>query len=131
MTALSLSAHDRQAIEAIEGQLAASDPRLAAMMATFSRLEDGEAVPAREQIQAARRQRQAKRHRLASQRQAGRTRPVLSRNLRTLHIALVLWVVMTIALAIAFVAVGSHGGSRPPARSHGCRVIAAFDTCGT
>lgn len=124
MTALSLSAHDRQVIEAIEGRLAASDPQLAAMMSTFSRLEDGEAVPAREQIRAGRQ------HRPARQRHVGRARRVLSRNPRTLHIAMALWVVVTIALAITIMAVASLGTSRPPSRSHDCTVIAAFDTCG-
>lgn len=121
---MSLSAHDRQALEAIEGRLAASDPRLAAMLSTFSRLEDGEAVPAREQI------REGRQHRLARHRRAGRARRVLSRNPRTLYIALALWVIMTIVIAIAIVAVVSHGGSRSTPRSHGCTVIAAFDTCG-
>jgi hypothetical protein len=49
---LTLNAHDRQALDVIEERLAASDTRLAAMLSAFSRLADGEAIPAREQIQA-------------------------------------------------------------------------------
>lgn len=125
MTALSLSAHDRQALEALEERLAASDPRLAAMLSTFSRLEDGEAVPAREQIPA------GKQRRPARQRPAGRARRPLLRNPRTVHIALALWVVMTIAIAIVIMTVLSHGGSRLAPRSHGCTVVAVLVPCGT
>jgi hypothetical protein len=49
---LSLNSRDRQALDMIEEGLAASDTQLAAMLSTFSRLADGEAIPAREQIQA-------------------------------------------------------------------------------
>jgi hypothetical protein len=49
---VSLSAHDRRALDLIGESLAGSDPRLAAMMSAFSRLADGEAMPGRERIQA-------------------------------------------------------------------------------
>jgi heme/copper-type cytochrome/quinol oxidase subunit 3 len=49
---LSLSSRDRHALDMIEEGLAASDTQLAAMLSTFSRLADGEEIPAREQIQA-------------------------------------------------------------------------------
>jgi hypothetical protein len=49
---LSLNSRDRHALDMIEERLAASDTQLAAMLSTFSRLADGEAIPAREQIQA-------------------------------------------------------------------------------
>jgi hypothetical protein len=51
---VSLSAHDRRALNLIGESLAGSDPRLAAMMSAFSRLADGEAMPGRERIQAGR-----------------------------------------------------------------------------
>ena len=45
---MSLSSRDRQALEAIEGELAASDQRLASMLAFFTRLVAGEAMPVRD-----------------------------------------------------------------------------------
>jgi hypothetical protein len=49
---VSLSAHDRRELGAIEQELAASDPQLAAMLSTFSRLAADEAMPGRERIPA-------------------------------------------------------------------------------
>lgn len=96
--ALSLSAHDRQELEEIEEGLAASDPQLAAMLSTFSRLVDGEAIPAREQIRA------DKQNRAARQRPAVRVRWVLPTDRRhLLQIAIALWVMMTIVIAIVIV----------------------------
>jgi hypothetical protein len=68
---LSLNSRDRRALDMIEERLAASDTQLAAMLSAFSRLADGEAIPAREQIQAdkqrARRSRADRRTRLGLQ----------------------------------------------------------------
>jgi hypothetical protein len=50
--AMSLSARDRQALDSIEDQLSGSDPRLASLMATFTRLASDEAMPPREDIRA-------------------------------------------------------------------------------
>lgn len=47
---MSLSAHDRHELGAIEQELAASAPQLAAMLATFSRLTVGEPMPGLERI---------------------------------------------------------------------------------
>lgn len=49
---MSLSAHDRQELDVIEERLATADPQLAGLLATFSRLADGEEIPAREEIPA-------------------------------------------------------------------------------
>lgn len=51
---MSLSAHDRQELGAIENEFIASEPRLVAMLSTFSRLAAGEAMPGRERIEAGR-----------------------------------------------------------------------------
>jgi hypothetical protein len=48
---VSLSAHDRHALDLIGESLAGSDPHLAAMMSAFSRLAEGEEMPGRERIQ--------------------------------------------------------------------------------
>lgn len=47
---MSLSAPERQALDAIEGGLAESSPSLAAMLTTFSRLAADEEMPPREQV---------------------------------------------------------------------------------
>lgn len=52
---MSISEQDSQALGSIEHQLACSDPVLASMLAIFSRLAAGEAMPVRERIKAPRR----------------------------------------------------------------------------
>jgi hypothetical protein len=52
---MSLSAHERQALDGIADQLAHSDPRLASLLATFNRLASGEEMPTGEKVIAARR----------------------------------------------------------------------------
>jgi Protein of unknown function (DUF3040) len=51
--AVSLSAHDKEALDLIEEGLAASDPRFAAKLSAFTQLTDGGEMPARERIRAA------------------------------------------------------------------------------
>lgn len=57
-------AREQQALDDIKDTLAGSDPKLAALLAGFSRLASGEEMPARERIQADgwRRIRRARRH---------------------------------------------------------------------
>lgn len=50
---MSLSAPEQQALDLIEAELAGSDARLAALLATFARLTSGDAMPARETIRVA------------------------------------------------------------------------------
>lgn len=50
---MSLSAPEQQALDLIEDELAGSDARLAALLATFARLTSGDAMPARETIRVA------------------------------------------------------------------------------
>lgn len=45
---MSISERERQALDSIENELARSAPRLASMLAMFSRLTSGEQMPARE-----------------------------------------------------------------------------------
>lgn len=49
---MSLSAWEQQALDSIKEGLARSDPRLAALLATFTRLVSGEEMPVRETIRA-------------------------------------------------------------------------------
>jgi len=54
VAAMSLSAREEQILGSIEGGLARSDPKLAWMIATFTRLASGEEMPVREKIHAVR-----------------------------------------------------------------------------
>ena len=51
---MTLAADDRRALSRIEGALRRSDPKLAAMLATFNRLNQTERMPARERLRAPR-----------------------------------------------------------------------------
>jgi Protein of unknown function (DUF3040) len=53
-TSMTLAADDRRALSRIEGALRRSDPKLAAMLATFNRLNQAERMPARERLRAPR-----------------------------------------------------------------------------
>lgn len=54
VAAMSLSAREEQILGSIEDGLARSDPKLAWMLATFTRLVSGEEMPVREKIRAVR-----------------------------------------------------------------------------
>jgi hypothetical protein len=97
---LPLNAHDKRALDMIEERLAASDTQLAAMLSTFSRLTDGEAIPACEQIQADK-QRTAD-HAVRSVFPGRRPRPGL-------WIILTMWLI-TSSVLIAVALVLSHTG---------------------
>lgn len=47
---MSLSPREQQILHSIEGELARCDLRLTSLLATFTRLTAGEALPARENI---------------------------------------------------------------------------------
>jgi hypothetical protein len=49
---MSLSAREQQALDSIEDRLADSDPNLASLMATFTRLASGREMPRQERIRA-------------------------------------------------------------------------------
>jgi Protein of unknown function (DUF3040) len=48
--AMSLSAWEQQTLDSIKDGLTGSDPQLAALLTTFTRLASGEAMPAQEEI---------------------------------------------------------------------------------
>jgi heme/copper-type cytochrome/quinol oxidase subunit 3 len=98
---LSLNSRDIQALGKIEERLAASDTQLAAMLSTFSRLADGEAIPAREQIQADKQR--ARRPWAARPRAARRTR-------LGLQATMAVWLIIS-SVVIAVAVVLSHTGS--------------------
>jgi hypothetical protein len=111
---MSLSAHEQHALDTIEDDLAGSDPKLASMLATFSRLAAGEEMPVREKTRAGRpratgcqqRRRRARRH-------AGITRSAWRRPVGPWASAL-LFLVVAVAVVVTVVValVVSHGGNR-------------------
>jgi Protein of unknown function (DUF3040) len=95
---MSLSASERQALDSIRDGLAGSDPELAALLVMFGRLASGEAMPACETV------------RRGSRPPARRSRRITLR-LSLQQIALLLWLVVTIALITVGVVL-SHVGSQ-------------------
>lgn len=87
---MSLSAEEQQALDVIEDGLADAAPELAKLLATFTRLESGEQMPARERIRPA--------GRLAAERIGQRTRRVLVRRLGRQWTFLLVWLAVAIAL---------------------------------
>jgi len=94
---MGLSSRERHALDSIEGALAGSDPRLAAMLTAFTRLSAGERMPELERIPAGRR------HPHHGERRTGWQRA-----------GLVICLLISIALIAA--AAASRGSQ------HGCRV---------
>jgi hypothetical protein len=103
---MSLTAREKQALESIESRLVGSDPRLASMLDTFTRLTLGEDMPAREVI----------RPRHCTSRQERRTGKRLRRLVERVgrpQAAMLVWLVISIALlATALVINRSGGGGR-------------------
>jgi hypothetical protein len=101
VAAMSLSSHEQHALHSIENRLCVSDPELASLLATFTRLTAGEDMPAREKTPTGRlapRRSHRRRHRLRY-----RTRRLAVRPRRSL-----LWqaagLVLGLLVAVAVVA---------------------------
>jgi hypothetical protein len=107
--AMSLSAHDQQALDSIENRLVGSDPRLASLLATFGRLAAGEELPVRERIRAG--------WRRVSCRPPGRWRRprqgvrqgLPARCLRRQLVLPLLWLAISVALIAVALAIGQGG----------------------
>jgi hypothetical protein len=111
---MSLSAREEQILGSIEDGLARSDPKLAWMLATFTRLASGEEMPVREKIHAARlvanlRDRRHPRRDVARRRARRLYRHLGLPQYGVLWLAAVMVVAVVAVVAVA-VAV-SHGGS--------------------
>ncbi len=98
---MSLSEREQQALQSIEDGLTGADPRLAALLATFTRLTADEALPLRERIDAGRRLGVRPRRRM----------PLPGGRLPWQYTCALLWFGVTLAL-IALALVLGHGGSR-------------------
>ena len=99
-----ISADDRQTLDRIEEGLAAAAAELAAMLATFARLNAGERMPARESIRI--------RERADASRHGRRHRP------RGLVRGPALWLLVSASVVLLAAATGlalaaGHGGVRP------------------
>lgn len=105
---MGLSSRDRQELGCIEERLVSSDPELASMLATFSRLVAGENMPERERIRTGRAARR-RRHESREPADPGRPRGRISRSRK----AVALWLVMTVALIVAAVTASHIGGAGP------------------
>jgi hypothetical protein len=93
-----LSARDQQALDAIQDALASSDPGLTSMLAQFSRLAAGQAMPARERIRGRRRH-------------TARVRRRSRWHLGWAVKSMALWLAITVALVVAALAARHAGGS--------------------
>jgi hypothetical protein len=106
---MSLSAWERQALDSIRDGLA--DSELAALLATFTRLESGEEMPAGEEIVAGSRQ-AARRPRRKGRHQTLRHARLVYRHLGYQRAVLLLWFlvsVVLVAVAVVLNAGASHG----------------------
>jgi hypothetical protein len=123
---MSLSAWEQQTLDSIKDGLAGSDPQLAALLITFTRLASAEEMPVQETIRAGSRRAlrwplRKSRHRRRDGR--GRSRPMLGR-VKLQWALLMLWLVITVAMiTVALVLSRSGGqaactGSWPPVCSH-------------
>jgi hypothetical protein len=92
---MSLSAREQEALSRIENRLTGSDPELAGRLATFTRLNSGEALPAREQLQAGARQ----------------ARGPTAACMRLARAMAVLWVLIAMGMIAAAVSLSSGAGS--------------------
>lgn len=95
---MSLSAREQQALYFIEDGLAGSDPGLASLLATFSRLTSGEEMPAREKI-------------LPARWRDPRAALRLRRHLGLQHAMLLLWLLIAFAMIAVAVVIGGGGGT--------------------
>lgn len=86
---MSLSAHERQALDAIEDELAGTAPELVKLLAGFTRLASGEEMPARERIRPAGRRAAGK---------VGRTLCGGGRGLGRQRTFLLLWLAVALSL---------------------------------
>lgn len=104
---MSLSAHEQQELDLIEDEIAASDPTLASLLATFARLSADDELPAREQIRASRGRRGRRRppgH--GTFLRPGKPATDLS------LVAVVLWLTVSVALLVSVLVISRGGGGK-------------------
>jgi hypothetical protein len=110
---MSLSAWEQQALDSIKDGLVGSDPQLAGLLTTFTRLASGEEMPVQEEILGGSRTTPRPPRKPRHRRRAGggrRSRPIL-RHVGPQWVMLLLLLVITVVL-ITVALVLSHGGSQ-------------------
>jgi hypothetical protein len=105
---MGLSAREQQALDSIEDGLSGADPKLASLLATFTRLTAGEEKPVPEKIRAGRRSAARLRHRprrgpVSQARAPTRVTPGLA--------AAGLWLLITVAMIAVALALSRGGGN--------------------
>lgn len=105
---MSLNAREQHTLNSMERQLAGSDPKLASLMATFTRLAAGEALPVRERIQVGWQLMAPPDGGRRHQRQRGTPSPTRSPVRQLVWPAL--WIVISLAVIAAALATGNAGG---------------------
>jgi Protein of unknown function (DUF3040) len=107
--AMSLSAWEQQTLDSIKDGLVGSDPQLAALLTTFTRLASGEEMPVREEIPVGSprpRPRPGRRRRTGTRR---RSRPVAG-YVRLQWVMLIVFLVTTVAMITVALVLGRGGG---------------------
>lgn len=111
---MSLSSWERQALDSIKEGLARSDPRLATLLSTFTRLVSTEAMPGQEKIAATRRRAIPCSQRRPRHRGRGAIACACSRSTAAVvnpqWAVMFLWLVITVAM-ITLALVSNRGGS--------------------
>jgi len=105
---MSLNPHDRQVLDSITESLTLSDPVLAGLLETFTRLTAGEVMPAREQIGAGWREMRGTARRPGWRKPARRA----GRRLSPGGIMILVWLLLT-ALFVSMAVVLSNGSPAP------------------
>lgn len=109
---MSLSEREQRALDSIEDQLAGSSPKLASLLATFTRLAADEAPPAREKLPTDCGRRCGRRRS-----QGGGARRTVRRHhrLRLEMLTALIWLVLSLAMiSVALTLNGESSGSRFP-----------------
>ena len=112
---MSLSPWEEQALESIGGQLTETDPKLATLLDTFSRLTAGEHMPARETVFRRSRRPARRAHCAGWHVRKGFVARHARRSLRRAgygQVMLLLWLAISVTL-IAVAVTLTRGGSRP------------------
>lgn len=108
---MSLSAYERRALETISEKLTGSDPVLAQLLDTFTRLTASEMMPAREQIGTRWRHTMRQARRIGSQHPPHRPVPLLCR------VAVAILVLIPLIALLVAMAVALGSGSQAPCRA--------------
>jgi hypothetical protein len=107
---MSLSGWEQQALDSIKDRLAGSDPGLAALLATFTRMASGEDMPVREKIPRGTRRSRRKRRRPRRGTMSWHARGVYQ-HLGFQAVAMLLWLLITVTLVAVALLLG-RGGSQ-------------------